>query len=192
MDAADPVAVARVAFRRGAGEPVGHARAQVDEPPHRDGGADGGPDERNGLAVARQEPFGVALRDHVVVLGERPGVRPGRHAERLDLVPQLRRDRVESMGDALLDGAHDRAVPAVVGAVALIVQGEGLGDEPGHAAGELEQVIDARARDDPVAFRQVGEHVRARDVPEHDRRPAPLEAAGDAGQGIDRAATGGS
>ena len=119
-------------------------------------------------------------------------MRAGRHAERLDLVPQLRGDRVEPVGDAVLDGAHDGAVAAVIGAVALVVQSEGLGDEPGHAAGELQQVIDARARDDPVGFTQIGEDVRARHVAEHDRRPAPLEAAGDARQGIDRAATAGS
>ena len=135
------------------------------------------------LRVSR--PFGVALRDHLVVLGEGPGVRTGRHAERLDLVPQLGGDRVEPVGDPVFDGAHDGAVSAVVGAVALVVQSEGLGDEPRHAAGELQQVIDARARDDPVGLAQIGQDVRARHVSEDDRRPAPLEPPRDARQGID-------
>ena len=57
-------------------------------------------------------------------------LRAARHAQRLDVVAQLRGDRVEPMRDPLLDVADDRAVGAVIRAVPLVVQGEGFGDEP--------------------------------------------------------------
>ena len=93
-------------------------------------------------------------------------------------------DRVESMGDALLERASQLAVGVIVGAVAFVMGEQRLGHQPRDAAGDGEDVLHAAVRDDVVDALEIREHVGSRDVPEHDRRPRLLEPARDRREGL--------